>query len=111
MKHYLLGCAFVSLMLGGCGGSDSVSQPASLAARVRALLRRATRTHQIGSQETTQIIINQLRLDKLQRRTTLNDMEIETTAREFDLLWFFANNPGRVFNRSELLDNWNCMAA
>jgi DNA-binding response OmpR family regulator len=32
-------------------------------------------------------------------------LEIELTAREFDLLWFFASHPGRVFNRSELLDS------
>jgi len=29
---------------------------------------------------------------------------LELTAREFDLLLYFASNPGRVFRRSELLD-------
>lgn len=89
------------------GADDYLTKPFSsleLAARVRALLRRAARTQHIDTQEPTQITINQLSLDKLQRRTSLNNVEIETTAREFDLLWFFANNPGRVFNRSELLD-------
>ena len=30
---------------------------------------------------------------------------IELTAREFDLLWFFATHQGRVFRRAELLDS------
>jgi DNA-binding response OmpR family regulator len=33
-----------------------------------------------------------------------NHSAIELTAREFDLLWFFVTNQGRVFSRSELLD-------
>ena len=29
---------------------------------------------------------------------------VEPTAKEFDLLWHFARNPGRVYSRAQLLD-------
>lgn len=89
------------------GADDYLTKPFSsleLAARVRALLRRSNRTQQTEAQAPASISINELILDKLQHRVILNKIDIEVTAREFDLLWFFASNPGRVFNRSELLD-------
>jgi two-component system, OmpR family, response regulator len=78
-----------------------------LGARVRALLRRSERSKQTEktAPEPTQIQLHELLIDKLQRRVHKGKLEIELTAREFDLLWFFASHPGRVFNRSELLDS------
>jgi len=35
----------------------------------------------------------------------LGDNCVELTAKEFDLLWYFANNPGRVYTRSQLLSS------
>jgi DNA-binding response OmpR family regulator len=34
----------------------------------------------------------------------IDDTRVELTAREFDLLHYFARNPGRVLSRAQLLD-------
>ena len=39
------------------------------------------------------------------RQVTLSDRSVELTAREFELLHFFARHPGRVFSRVQLLDH------
>ena len=40
----------------------------------------------------------------LAREVTLAGELVELTPREFDLLFFFASNPGKVFSRNDLLD-------
>jgi DNA-binding response OmpR family regulator len=41
----------------------------------------------------------------LTRSATVRGDAVELTAKEFDLLLHFANNPSRVFRRAELLDS------
>ena len=42
-------------------------------------------------------------MDRVQRRSWLDEAEVVLTPREFDLLWYFVQHPGRVFTRTELL--------
>lgn len=102
------------------GADDYLTKPFSsieLAARVRALLRRSERNLKPADvTQDTSIKINHLSIDKLQHRVTLKprsaasennigqEVVVDLTAREFDLLWFFVSHPGRVFSRTELLD-------
>lgn len=90
------------------GADDYLTKPFSileLQARVRAILRRSELTAQQGVDEVdTGIELQSLSIDVAGRNVVIDGQSIELTAREFDLLLFFARNPGRVFSRGQLLD-------
>lgn len=90
------------------GADDYLGKPFSvpeLIARVNALLRRAD---VYASKETVGdkgiLAFEGLSIIPERREVMLDKKRIELTAREFDLLLHFANHPGRVFSRSQLLD-------
>src|SRR5690606_18577593 len=94
------------------GADDYLTKPTSpnlLASRVRALLRRSERTE---AATTTQLRVHDLTIDRdryLVTRGGENGSETDETFRlprkEFELLYFLASHPGRVFSREELLDH------
>ncbi|MEZ5583954.1 MAG: response regulator transcription factor [Candidatus Competibacteraceae bacterium] len=89
------------------GADDYLTKPFSfpeLLARVKALLRRADALSQpLPAQEQT-LNYGEMVIDIDKRRVKLGDREPELTAKEFDLLLHFARHPGRVFTRTQLLD-------
>lgn len=85
------------------GADDYLTKPFSLAeleVRVGAILKRQ-RT--VTAAEKQRLIFEKLVIDPERREVTLNHELIPLTALEFDLLRFLASHPGRVWRRSELI--------
>jgi len=90
------------------GADDYVTKPFSireLIARIKAIFRRIeTVTSDLKEPKVSVLTVDQLFIDPDKRLVRVNENPVDLTAKEYDLLCFFAQNPGRVFNRSQLLD-------
>ena len=75
-----------------------------LVARVRALLRRTDALARHARMESGRLDLANLRIDPIAREVQVDGKPVELTPREFDLLYFFARHPGKVFSRLDLLN-------
>ncbi|WP_038248129.1 response regulator transcription factor [Ghiorsea bivora] len=92
------------------GADDYISKPFSipeLLARIKAQFRSVDAL--IKSQENVKqnntMQVGDMSIDLAKRQVFIADKEIQLTAKEFDLLVYFAKHPGQVFTRSQLLDH------
>jgi len=85
------------------GADDYVTKPfstAELVARVRALLRRSS-----GTLTERVLEVGDLRIDPGRRVVERDGQPVPLTTLEFDLLYFLASRPGRVFSREALMEH------
>ena len=89
------------------GADDYITKPFDLhilKARIEALLRRGNSQNNSSFSSTKKsIVLDNLKIDFYRREVVLNNQIVPLTALEFDLLYFLANNPNRVWDRAELI--------
>ena len=86
------------------GADDYLTKPfnvVELKARMKNLLRR---TEGASVPSGNEIRVKNLVMDKDKRTVIISGVEIELTAKEFDILLLLVTNPGKVFRREDLLE-------
>ncbi|MEK5097381.1 response regulator transcription factor [Bacillus sp. FSL W8-0848] len=92
------------------GADDYITKPFSInevLARIKALLRRflILGSSESRTDEKSLMAFKGLTIDLKTYSVTAGGREIVLTAKEFELLKFFASNPGQVFTKTQLFRN------
>ncbi|GAA0458740.1 response regulator transcription factor [Alkalibacillus silvisoli] len=90
------------------GADDYIVKPFSpreVVLRVKALLRRSSVTKYLETKPDSQnvLVFPHLTIDKDAHRVLADDIEVSLTPKEYELLYYLAKSPDKVFDREELL--------
>jgi two-component system alkaline phosphatase synthesis response regulator PhoP len=86
------------------GADDYITKPIkprALMSRISAMFRRG----EVKSKDNTLISVGDLTIDKTSYTIDVKDKKITLPKKEFQLLYFLAQNPNKVFSRDDLLQN------
>jgi DNA-binding response OmpR family regulator len=88
------------------GADDYLTKPFSIRefiARVKAIFRRVKAIKK-EDQSSKSFSFGNLIIEPSKRKVTINGKIVKLTAKEFDLLYFLASNPGKIYSREQLLN-------
>ncbi len=86
------------------GADDYITKPIkprALVSRLKALFRRETKKKEDGDS----IVIGELSIDRTSYSVSVKGEPVTLPKKEFELLYYLAQHPNKVFNRDELLQN------
>lgn len=86
------------------GADDYITKPIkprALMSRINAVFRRDLKK----KVETNNIVVGDLFIDKVSYTVKVKGVDVALPKKEFELLYFLAQNPNKVFGRDDLLQN------
>lgn len=94
------------------GADDYVTKPFSvreLLSRIKANIRRSSgemsdESRESEKDETSLISVREIIIDCNRYSVRKNGIQVELSKKEYDLLVFFASNPGKIYSREDLLE-------
>jgi two-component system, OmpR family, response regulator len=95
----------VGLELGADDYVPKPFEPRELVARLQTVLRRRTASQVTPAAGNHALLFEGLRVDLATRTVLRLDEPLSLTSTEFDLLYLLAKEPGRVFNRDDILNH------
>ncbi|WP_088810319.1 MULTISPECIES: response regulator transcription factor [Listeria] len=78
--------------------------PLELSVRVKAILRRIQNMQSVAADETNNLVIGPIEINRDQHIVTVNQKELHLTTSEFDILHLLASEPGRVFSSEYIFE-------